>query len=203
MKNIFPYNNVSKPSKQSGVAILGTVMVLLVIVSMIAITASKSTILETKMVFNMQDKQRSSVAADSAAMLGWNQIKSNFDPQAFINNSEDGYYVLTDAYPVAADAKTLDNWTSNESPAAWSWGDDTKSIIVDQQIGGTSNPMKLVGKPQYAIGIHKEGLRKGTANYHCLPVSIIGASQGGTATTRTLIELRTIPKSTCFHSIVK
>ena len=193
----------NKKSKQCGVAILGTVLVLLVIVSLIAIAASKSTILETRMVFNMQDKQRSSVAADSAAMLAWNQIKTNFDPGAFVNNSSDGFYVLTDVYPVDGSAKTMDNWSTSESITGWSWDDASKSTIIDEQIGGTANPMKLVSKPQYAIGIHKEGFRKGTENYHCLPVSIIGASQGGTEKTRTLIELRAIPKSTCFHMVVK
>ena len=203
MNLIIKHRRSGRLSKQRGVAILGTVLVLLVIVSLVGIAASKSTVLETKMVFNMQDKQRSSVAADSAAMLGWSRIKANFDPAAFINNSADGYYVLTDAYPAEGGAKTLDDWRAVESAASWSWSDSDKSVIIDEQIGGASNPMKLVSKPQYAIGIHKEGFRKGTANYHCLPVSIMGASQGGTDKTRTLIELRTIPKSTCFHMVVK
>ena len=191
------------PLKQGGAAILGTVLVLLVIVSIIAITASKSTILETRMVFNMQDKQRSSLAADSAAMLAWNQVKASFKVEEYINNTSDGLYVLTNAYPLDPGVKTVNNWNANKSAATWPWDDATKLSVIPQQLGGTSNPMKLVDKPQYTIGMHQESFRKGTANYKCNPVSIIGASKGGTENTRTLIELRTIPKSSCYHDIIK
>jgi len=196
---------LSKPmlSKQQGAAILGTVLVLLVIVSLVGIAASKSTILETKMVFNMQDKQRSTIAADSAAQQAWNQVKTNYDVAAFINNTDDGYYVLTDEYPLDATAKTTTDWEANKSPSDWPWNDDTQLSVLPVQLGGASNPMQLVNKPQYTIGIHQESTRKGTANYKCNRVSIIGASQGGTAKTRTLIELKTIPKSTCYHEIIK
>lgn len=191
------------PYKQKGAAVLGTVVVLMVIVSLIGITASKSTILETRMVFNMQDKQRSSVAADSAAQVAWNEIKSNFDVESFIKNNSDGHYVLTDAYTIEANAKSTDSWSSNKSAATWPWNDTSKTTSLPVQLGGITNPMKLAATPQYTIGIHKEGFRKGTADYRCIPVSIIGASQGGTTTTKTLIELKTIPKSACYRQKTK
>lgn len=202
-----PSQPISRPtpphSKQKGAAILGTVMVLLVIVSLIGIAASKSTILETRMVFNMQDKQRSSVAADSVTQVAWNKIKTAFDIEAFIKNDTDGYYVLTDAYPIDDGTKSTDSWDSNKKAATWPWNDASKTNSLPVQVGGASNPMKLVATPQYTVGIHKEGFRKGTADYHCIPVSIIGASQGGTLTTRTLVEVKAVPKSGCYKGKIK
>jgi len=191
------------PSKQEGAAILGTVLVLLVIVSLVSIAASKSTILETKMVFNMQDKQRSSLAADSSAIFAWNQVKADMDKEAIIGNGDDGYYVLTNAFPVDATAKTSTHWDDISNVSDWPWGDSAKSSVMSEPIGGTSNPMKLVANPQYSVGIHDAAFRKGTSNYKCIPVSIIGASQGATETTRTLIEIKSIPKSGCFHEKIK
>jgi hypothetical protein len=87
--------------------------------------------------------------------------------------------------------------------ASWPWEESTKRFEMPEKIGGSSNPMKLKEKSQYITGIHNPVLRKGTAGYKCIPVSIIGASKGGTDTTRTLIELKAIPKSGCFFGKIK
>lgn len=190
---------------QRGIAVIGTTIVLLVIVSMVGLIASKSTLLETRMVFNMQDKQRASIGADSAATLAWNRIKAGFDLSQFINNSNQaGFYVLENDIPLTeGSAKAVTEWQSLENAQDWPWNDAKKRFVLDEPLGGTANPMKLSTTPQYVAGIHHETFRKGTANYYCIPVTVMGASQGATPTTRTLIQLRTIPKSSCYHEPIK
>ena len=192
------------PSRQKGMAVLGTVILLLVVVGMLAMTATKSTLLETKMVFNLQDKQRSLLAADSAALYAWEQAQNDLDVKVMniVNNdTHAGYYVLGNK--ITSTAKSGNDWDAIENVTAWPWDDSSKRFEIPAQLGGTSNPMKLYETPQYISGIHNPVLRKGTAGYKCIPVSIIGASKGGTETTRTLIELKAIPKSGCFFGKIK
>jgi len=195
----------SLPSKQGGIALLGLVLVLLVVVGLLSMTSAKNTVLETKMVFNLQDKQRSILAADSAAQYAWEQVKKDADIKKVINNGNDGYYILGDAITagVGGGTKIESDWDNNENVVSWPWQDSNQRFEIPAQLGGTSNPMKLIDTPQYTVGMHNSVIRKGTSNYRCLPISIIGASQGGTTQTRTLIELKTIPKSTCFHEKIK
>ncbi len=196
-----------KPSRQNGTVVLGMVVLLLVVVGLLSITATKSTILETRMVFNLQDKQRSSLAADSAALYAWEQAQTNLDvklKEIVNNDTHAGYYVLGDKIvSSAATTKKGDDWDAIENVSAWPWEESTKRFEMPEKIGGSSNPMKLKEKSQYITGIHNPVLRKGTAGYKCIPVSIIGASKGGTDTTRTLIELKAIPKSGCFFGKIK
>jgi len=197
-----PLSLNSMPSRQNGAVLLGTVLVLLVVVGVLSVTSARTTILETKMVFNMQDKQRSVLAADSAAQYAWVQIEDDIDIKDVINNdTHPGYYVLGDK--ITTTSKSGSDWDSNENVMSWPWTDATKRFEIPAQLGGTTNPMKLLSNPQYTIGMHNPVLRKGTSNYRCIPMSVIGASQGGTAQTRTLIELKTIPKSTCYHEKIK
>jgi len=191
----------SRPSKQKGMALLGVVLMLLVVIGLISVTASRTTVLETKMIFNMQDKQRSLMAADSAAIFGWNQIKTGVEIPLVVNNDDQpGYYVLGDE--VITTAKSNDDWNLNKNVMSWPWEDGTKRFMLSEQLGGTENPMKLNANPQYSIGLHNPVLRKGTSEYHCIPMTVIGASKGGSTQTRTLIELKTIPKNTCYHEKV-
>lgn len=197
---------LTKPASQNGMAVLGMVALLLVVVGLLSITASKSTILETKMVFNLQDKQRSSLAADSAALYAWEQAQANLDTKVIEiikNDNQPGYYVLGDKITIDGSSKSSIDWDANENVTAWPWDDSNKRFELPQQIGGIANPMKLQANPQYTLGMHNPVLRKGTAGYKCIPVSIIGASKGGTDTTRTLIELNAIPKSGCYYDKIK
>lgn len=204
-KNKFRYQKQSQsPSKQEGMVILGMVLVLMLVVGLVSMTASKTTILETKMVFNMQDKQRSLMAADSAALFGWRKIQQGVDAKKVIDNStQAGYYVLGNNIPTKANAKTNIHWNALDDVASWPWTDSSKRFLFTEQLGGTGNPMKLVSKPQYIIGIHDPILRKGTTNQYCSPMSVIGASKGGISQTRTLIELKTIPSSSCYYEKIK
>ncbi len=206
--NNFNYRKLSRspsmPAKQNGMALLGIVLVLMVVVGLLSMTSAKNTVLETKMVFNLQDKQRSLMAADSAAQYAWEQIQKDVDIKKVINNDiEAGYYVLGDAIALESGAKSVSDWDANENVMTWPWLDSTKRFQIPTQLGGTTNPMKLLATPQYTVGMHNAVLRKGTSNYRCIPMSVIGASQGGTTQTRTLIELKTIPKSTCYHEKIK
>jgi len=194
----------SIPSKQGGAALLGVVLIILVVVSLLSLTASKTTIMETKMVFNMQDKQRSLLAADSAALYAWEQVQLGVDLKKMIDNeNEAGFYILGDTITVKDKAKTAVDWNLIENVVSWPWQDDTKRFEIPLQLGGSDNPMRLVSTPQYTVGMQNSVWRKGTSDYHCIPMSVIGASQGGLAQTRTLIELKIMPKSTCYHEKVK
>ncbi len=194
----------SAQSKQQGMAVLSMVILLLVVVGMLSMTAAKSTILETKMVFNLQDKQRSLMAADSSALFGINEARTNLNDKItdIVNNStHPGYYVLGDK--ITSGAKIDSDWNGIKNVNSWPWGDNTKRFVLPSQLGGTANPMKLQANPQYVIGMHNPVMRKGTANYKCIPLSVIGASKGGTTTTRTLIEMKVIPKSGCYFGKIK
>jgi len=194
--------SVSMPSKQNGVALLGIVIVLLLIIGLLSVSSAKNTVLETKIVFNLQDKQRSFMAAESAAQFAWDQVKQDVDIMKVINNSnEAGYYVLGNKIPTSD--KSSSDWQANKNVVSWPWQDTTERFEIPQQLGGAANPMKLAKLPQYAVGMHNSVIRQGTSNYRCLPMTIIGASQGGTSQTRTLIELKTMPKSTCFRDKIK
>lgn len=196
------HRSSTMPSKQSGFALLGIVLMLMIVVGLLSMTSARNTVLETKMVFNLQDKQRSYIAADSAAIYGWQDVKDNFDIIKVINNApEAGFYVLGNKIPTTA--KSSNEWDANKNVVSWPWEDNAKRFKIPAQLGGTSNPMQLQVIPQYTIGMHNSMPRKGTSDYHCIPISIIGASQGGTTQTRTLIELKTVPKNTCFHEKIK
>lgn len=204
--NHFKSKNISQsPSistNQDGMALLSIVLMLLVVIGLVSMTASKTTILETKMLFNMQDKQRSLLAADSAALYAWKQIKGGVDIKQLINNDvHPGYYVLGDK--IQNITKSASDWDSIENVVSWPWDDDTKRFEIPEQLGGTTNPMKLISNPQYIVGMQNAVVRKGTSDYRCIPLSIIGASKGGTTQTRTLIELKTVPQSTCYHEKIK
>jgi len=192
----------SLPSKNKGLALLTTVLALMIIVSLLTLTTFNTTILETKMVFNIQDKQRSFAAADSAALYAWEEVNSGFDITEVINNdTHPGYYVL--GSEITSTSKRSSDWNAIESVMSWPWEDNTKHFTLPDQLGGDANPMKLVSNPQYTIGIHNPVLRKGTANHYCNPISIIGASQGGTTQTRTLVEMKTIPTNSCYYDEIK
>ena len=202
-KNNFSEQKLSKsPTRQSGMALLGIVLMMMVIIGLVSMTASKTTLLETKMVFNMQDKQRSLLAADSAALYGWKKVQQGVDIKKVINNTaQAGYYVLGDKIPNTA--KSDIEWDTLENVVSWPWEDGAKRFVIPEQLGGSENPMKLISNPQYIIGMHNPILRKGSTNHYCIPMSIIGASKGGTTQTRTLIELKTVPSSTCYFEKIK
>lgn len=194
----------SAQSKQQGMALLSIVILMLVVVGLLSMTASQSTILETKMVFNLQDKQRSLIAADSSALFGVNEALTNLNvkiAEIIKNNAHPGYYVLGDK--IISNEKIASDWKEIRNVITWPWEDDTKRFVLPSQLGGTANPMKLQANPQYVIGMHNPVVRKGTAGFNCVPVSIIGASKGGTANTRTLIEMKAIPKSGCYFGKIK
>ncbi len=196
----------STPSRQNGMAVLGIVVLLLLVVGLLSMTATRSTILETKMVFNLQDKQRSLTAADSVAQFAWKEASADLDVKVkdIVNNDNHaGYYVLGDKISTDSYSKINSDWSAINKIASWPWDESTKRFEMAEKIGGAMNPMKLKEKPQYVTGIHNPVPRKGTAGYQCIPVSIIGASKGGTDATRTLIELKAIPKSGCFFGKIK
>lgn len=202
-KNKFKPRMISeRPSMQRGMALLSIVLVMMVIIGIGSMTASKMNILETKMVFNMQEKQRSLVAADSAATYGWEQIKIGVDIKKVIDNAaQPGYYVLGNKIPNTT--KSDVDWNALGNVASWPWENATKRFEIPVQLGGVGNPMKLSSTPQFIVGMHNPIFRKGSTNHYCIPMSVIGASKGATAQTRTLIEVKAIPSGLCYYDKIK
>lgn len=109
-------------------------------------------------------------------------------------------------------AKTRAEWTGIKSSADWDWNNASLHSNMTHKLASTAsflttaeqtNPMKLVTAPQYAMGIHDPVLRKGTENYHCIPISVIGAGKGSTDTAKVLVEVKAIPKSGCFRRMIQ
>ena len=201
MKSRLTIRQQSYPSQQQGMALLGIVIMLMIVITLLSMTSARNTVLETKTVFNLQDKQRSFHGAESAVMHAWDDIKKNADLTKIVDAEDSGYYILGDN--IDGSESSNKQWLEIKNVMSWPWKDPTKRFAIPTQVGGTENPMKLLTNPQYAIGINNAVTRKGMSNYRCVPFNIIGASQGGTEQTRTLIELKAVPSRTCFRDKIK
>lgn len=207
MKSV-AYNYISK---QRGGALLFMVLILLVTLTLLTITATNSSIVTTKLNSNSIDKNRSLLAADSATRYAWQELKIDDNLSKFVQNGgHSGYYDLRDA--ANASLKNKDDWSVLQSPATWGWNDAKTHDSMPNKISfGTdlafinnkNNPMQLSTMPQYAKGINEPILRHGSESSYCIPVSIIGAGQGGSTKTRSLVEIKVIPRKECFRSFIK
>lgn len=188
---------------QRGV-VLVVCLLMLLLVTMLAVTALQSTTLQEKMAGNQQERHKSLQAAEAAALFAWADLDSTpvLNTRKFINNAaQNGLYDLRPANTVAGSKVTADWNTITSSASAWPWDGITEIAVMPNKITA-GDPMKLATAPQYAIGMYAPVLRKGTENRKCIPLSIIGAGQGSSATSRSLIMLQVIPKSGCFRDPV-
>lgn len=205
--------------QQQGATQLLFVIIMLSILSMMGITASKSSIIETHMANNIVETKKAISAANSAATYAWNVTRTHFDAIEFVENCEQSgmFDLRTNASTSClqgnqGEAKTRTVWKTIESTSDWSWNStsqhqlmpDTLAIDVDfLATTKQNNPMNLLSAPQYAMGVHDTVLLKGAENYHCMPISIIGAGKGSTQGAQALIEIKAIPKSGCFHKMIQ
>ncbi len=192
----------STRNTQRGAALIVGLMMLTVL-TLINVTAMQSTILQEKMAFNLQDRNKALQAAESAARYAWAQLGgAGYDAAAFINNATlGGLYDARTANTVTGNKLAAD-WKAIASAAAWPWDDATKRAAMPNKIT-SGDPMKLAIAPQAAIGMYDPVLRKGSENRKCIPYRIIGAGQGSNSGSRVLVELNVIPKAGCFRDVVK
>jgi Tfp pilus assembly protein PilX len=207
--------------KQQGAAQLAFVLVMLMILSIVGIAASKSSIIETHMANNIVETKKALIAANSAANYAWNQSRTTFDAEAFVENCEQaGVFDLRASAATSctvgkqgtATAKTRAVWKTLKTPTDWLWNGHSQhqtmpdSLAVDVAFLNTSeqnNPMKLSSAPQYATGMYDPVLIKGSENYYCMPISIIGAGKGGIKSAQALVEIKAVPKSGCFRKTIQ
>lgn len=214
-----PVSNIAH--KQQGAAIIGVTLLMVSVLTVVGISTSKSSTIEAKIATNFVERQKAIIAADSAIYYAWNQSNSDFDIDSFVENCNiAGSYDLRTSGTITdcttaneqtdtpAAAKTLTDWQGITSTADWDWTANMElpnALSMESSVLGSSeqtNPMKLATAPQYAVGIHDPVLRKGTENYHCIPISVIGAGKGALNNAQALIEVKAIPKSGCFRNMI-
>ncbi len=203
----YPKNPVGR---QQGAAVLAISLILLSIITVIGISSSKTTTIDTKMTTNSIEKQKSMFAAESAINYAWSSIVSSIDIEDASNAYLDvclinGIYDLrTGAVPSCGRNQAA--WDTMSSPANWEWETASKrgAMLDTLSADGSpillntaerSNPMKLTRAPQFIIGIHDAIPRPGFAGQSSFPVTIIGAAKGAVNTAQTFIEVKTIPES--------
>lgn len=213
---------ISLYAKQQGAAQLMFVMVMLGILSIMGITISKLSLVETQMANNVVETKKAAIVANSAAHYAWNENRTNFDAAAFVENCQQAGAFDLRASAVsscsaiqrssASTAKTRTVWNAIKSPADWLWDSTSQhqtmpdTLAVDATFltaAEKNNPMRLSSAPQYAAGIHDPVLLKGAENFHCMPISIIGAGRGSIQSAHALVEIKAIPKSSCFSKTIQ
>ncbi len=202
MKKSYP-SQVNK-AQEGIVLFVGLIMLLLA--TLIGMTAVQTTTLEEKMAANQQDRHKALQAAEAAARYAWFKLNDSggFNVKDFTNNSGNpGFYDLRLGNVVTTTGnKLMANWNAiTSSTSAWPWDGATERAITPNKVAD-GDPMKLGTAPQYVIGMHEPVLRKGTENRKCIPFTIIGAGQGSNGTSRAFVKLQVIPKSGCFRDLV-
>lgn len=215
MKTTYKY-----PVHQDGVAVMGLVIVLLVVLTLVGINSSKTSTLEMKMSNNNTEHQKAKLAAESAIYHAWKNVNNDLDFKKYVTNCEEsGVFDLranAEQTTCTQDSKTFnskdnDTWVAITSSKDWDWG----NLILNQTLPNSlgvesvaflssaemSNPMNISKAPQYATGIHEPILLKGTENYYCIPVSIVGAGMGASENSSVLVEVKSIPRSGCFRKM--
>lgn len=198
-------------SKQQGSATLVTVLLLLITMTLLTLSNTRSSIINTKMNGNILDKNRAILAADSASRYAWNDIKTNYNIEKFVQNTKfAGHYDLRE--DANKKIKNKEKWNSFNKSSTWNWSNkkthydmpDKLSLgKIDFPVDDKTNPMNLSATPQYVKGLHDPVLRTGTESFHCVPITILGAAKGGLETTQSLVEIKVVPKKGCFRSLVK
>ena len=200
----------SPVGRQQGAAVLVISLILLSVLTVIGISSSKTTTIDTKMTTNSIEKQKSMLAAESAINYAWGNIISAIDIDDANNAYLDvclinGIYDLrTGAAPSCGRNQAA--WDTMSSPANWDWDTASKrgAMLDTLSADGSpvlldtaerTNPMKLTRAPQFIIGIHDAIPRPGFAGQSSFPVTIIGAAKGAVNTAQTFIEVNTIPAS--------
>ncbi len=194
----------SYAKKQQGAALI-VGLLMLILLTMLGVTSMTSAILDEKMASNREDSKRAFLSADSAARYAQAQVQNAvYGVDDFIGNVGAGkgeLYDLRDAGSVVGNKLAAD-WRDIRSAANWPWGDSNRRSEMPDHIVA-ANPMALAVRPQFVVGMQNASPRKGSEGYECIPYNIIGAGAGANASSRSLVEMKVITKSSCFRSQVK
>lgn len=187
-------------------------LVMLSVLTMVALTAARTTTFQEKMAFNTQERNKALQAAESASRYAWSILgTTNYTESDFITNaSKNGLYDLRGFDPISG-SKLAVNWNAIYSVNNWPWSDAAKRAEMPNTVATSSlsfitdntNPMQLAAVPQFVAGMHAPVLRKGSENKYCVPFTIAGAGQGSTDSSQVIIELKVIPKFSCYLGVVK
>jgi Tfp pilus assembly protein PilX len=185
---------------------------MLSVLTMVALTAARTTTFQEKMAFNTQERNKALQAAESASRYAWSILgTANYKESDFITNtSKNGLYDLR-GFDSISGSKLTANWNAIYSVNNWPWSDTAKRAEMPNTVATSglsfipvnSNPMQLAAAPQFVAGMHAPVLRKGSENKYCVPYTIAGAGQGSTDSSQVIIELKVIPKFSCYPDPVK
>lgn len=197
---------VNLKKSQKGIALLIFVIILLVILSTIVVTASRSTLLEVRMTSNYVDSKVAFNSSNAGAKYALEELNLSFNINDFIGVSQKaGYYDLRRENP--GSAREQAEW---DALVRMETLDDTGALITTTaQYSLDSLPSYLESgdvvspsiAPRYAIGIHDPALRAGTEGMNCIPVSILGIGNGGIKSSLSIVEVKTIPRAGCFRDM--
>lgn len=211
MNKISSLNSSPFRTKQTG-AVLIVGLVMLTVLTMVALTTTQTVTFQEKMVFNTQDRNKALQAAESAARYAWSILgTTNYSVSDFITNaSRNGLYDLR-ATGTMSGSKLVADWNVIYNVNNWPWDDTSKRALMPGNIATTSlsfiadnsNPMQLATVPQFVIGMHDPVVRKGSENKKCIPFSIAGAGKGSVETSQEIVELKVIPKFSCYTDLTK
>jgi type IV pilus assembly protein PilX len=135
IKKVLPPHSGKLGAQQGAVLIVS--LIILLLMTIIGVTASKVTSLEEKMAGNMRDRNLAFQAAESALSEGETWLKTN----AFSCNVANGQFLPQDKDCNADTAETAQVWDS----IGWNTTDSTDSV---EYSGVLSN---LNAKPRYII----------------------------------------------------
>jgi len=196
---------VNLPKSQKGVALLIFVIILLVILSTIVVTASRSTLLEVRMTSNYIDSKVAFNSSNAGVKYALEALDISFDINDFIGSGQKaGYYDLRRENPGAtreqAEWDALLAMKTIDAPGALIT--TTKSYNLGSEFPSyleTSDVVSPSIAPRYAIGIHDPTWRAGTEGINCIPVSILGVGHGGLKSSFSIVEVKTMPRAGCFR----
>ncbi|MEE9426013.1 MAG: PilX N-terminal domain-containing pilus assembly protein [Methylococcales bacterium] len=185
-------------------------LVMLFVLTMVALAAARTTTFQEKMAFNTQERNKALQAAESASRYAWSILgTANYKESDFITNtSKSGLYDLRGFDPISG-SKLTANWNAIYSVNNWPWSDTIKRAAMPNTVATSSlsfitdnsNPMQLAAAPQFVAGMHAPVLRKGSENKYCIPYTIAGAGKGSTDSSQVIIELKVIPKFSCYTAV--
>ena len=190
-------------SSQRGAVLLISLIILLIL-TLIGVSSTKSTTMEEKIVSNLQESQKAFYAAESAAQYAWSEA-NGYDLDEFIDNQAyPGYYDLriVDSSSKISGGKYISNWDAITNVVDWPWSDANKQQSMPNSVSSTNN-MELAIKPQYIVGMRDPVLRAGSEYIKCMPFAIVGAGSGSNENSKALIQLEVIPPTLCYSTLVK
>lgn len=178
-----------KKHKQSGAALLIS-LIMLLLLTILGVATLRTTTIEEKMAGNLRDKDLAFQAAESAIREAETVLKGMINASKFYGGSGgtgvvNGYYSAYDSGTGTPDMKAIITDSAN-------WVDDTKSIAVTTNIPGVATqPRYMIQHAQHVVppgGIGFGGYGANKAGSELDYFKIYARGTGGTDTAQVVLE---------------